>query len=295
MTRESAPRRRALGRGLDALIPAASRGEKRDHFLCPIEKILARRDQPRRSFDTEALDELAQSIREQGVIQPLVVRRVDDGYEIIAGERRWRAAQRAGLHDVPVVIKDVSPDRAFEMALVENLQREDLNPLERAEAYRRLVEEHGLKQEQLAKRVGKGRSTIANSMRLLALPEDVRLLLDAGALSEGHARALLTVRDPDDLSSLARRVVKQELNVRQTERLARTVAKGGGIKKKQADPDSPQIKKLERQLRQHLGCEARLKDRDGKGNRGSLVLEYTSSDQLERLLDILLGFADSRR
>lgn len=294
MSRESVPKRRALGRGLDALIPAASHGEKRDHFLCPIEKVLARRDQPRRTFDDEALDELAQSIREQGVIQPLVVRRVDDGYEIIAGERRWRAAQRAGLHDVPVVIKDVSPDRAFEMALVENLQREDLNPLERAEAYRRLVEEHGLKQEQLAKRVGKGRSTIANSMRLLALPENVRLLLDSGELSEGHARALLTVRDPEGLSSLARRVVKQGLNVRQTERLARNVSKGGDVKKR-PEPVSPQIRKLERQLRQRLGCEARLKDRDGKGNRGSLVLEYTSSDQLEHLLDILLGFADSRR
>ncbi len=289
MSRDSTSRRRALGRGLDALIPASSRGDKRDHFLCPIEKVLARGDQPRRSFDAEALDELAQSIREQGVIQPLVVRRVGEEYEIIAGERRWRAAQRAGLREVPVVIKDVSPDRAFEMALVENLQREDLNPLERAEAYRRLVEEHGLKQEQLAKRVGKGRSTIANSMRLLALPDEVLDFVVSGALSEGHARALLMVRDVSEAKLFAMRVVSLGLKLLKRERLARHAAKGRGEAKKKAAPKSPQIKRLEKQLRQRLGCTVSLKDRDGKGNRGSLVLDYTSSEQLEHLLDILLG------
>lgn len=289
MSRDATSRRRALGRGLDALIPAPSASSKRDFFLCPIEKVVARTDQPRRRFDEEALEELAQSIREQGVIQPLVVRRVDEGFEIIAGERRWRAAQRAGLHEVPVVIKDVSPDRAFEMALVENLQREDLNPLERAEAYRRLVEEHGLKQDQLAQRVGKGRSTIANSLRLLTLPPEVQGLLATGELSEGHGRALLAVPDSARLTELARKVAKLGMSVRQAERLSRAEAEGKEPSRKPQPPDSPQIRSLERRLQQHLGCKVELKDRDGKGNKGALILHYDSADQLEHLLDLLMG------
>jgi ParB family transcriptional regulator, chromosome partitioning protein len=288
MNRAPTKNRRALGRGLDALIPAPSAGGKRDYFLCPIEQVVARRDQPRRHFDQEALEELAQSIRQQGIIQPLVVRRVEEGFEIIAGERRWRAAQRAQLHQVPVVVQDVSPAQAFEMALVENLQREDLNPLERAEAYQRLVDEHGLKQEELAKRVGKGRSTIANSLRLLALPQKVQHLVTTGELSEGHARTLLGAPDETALSALATRVVKQGLSVRQTERLVRALA-AAPREKVSAPAETPQIKHLETRLRQRLGCQVKLKDRDGKGNSGTLELRYTSSDELEKLLDILLG------
>lgn len=285
---DSVKSRRALGRGLDALIPSGDSGKKREYFLCPIEQLQARRDQPRRRFDDEALGELAQSIQEQGIIQPLVVRRIEGGFEIIAGERRWRAAQRAGLHQVPVVVQDVSSERAFEMALVENLQREDLNPLERAEAYQRLVKEHGLKQDQLAKRVGKGRSTITNSLRLLSLPEPLQRRVFSGELSEGHARALLGAASEEAMVELARRVIKQGLSVRQTERLV----KAAENQKKRAQPskvDSPQIRLVENRLRQRLGCQVQLKDRDGTGKAGTVELKYTSADELERLLDIILG------
>jgi ParB family chromosome partitioning protein len=288
VSRDTSSQRRALGRGLDALIPAPAISSRRDYFLCPIDKVVARGDQPRRRFDEDALEELAQSIREQGVIQPIVVRRAGDDFEIIAGERRWRAAQRVGLREVPVVVKDVSPARAYEMALVENLQREDLNPLERAEAYRRLIEEHGLKHDQLAQRVGKGRSTIANSLRLLSLPAEVGAMLASGEITEGHARALLAISEPGTLAAVARRVAKLGLSVRQTERAAR-VAADGGTGTRVHPPGSPQIAHLEKQLRQKLGCVVQLKDRDGKGNKGSLVLHYTSSEQLERLLDVLLA------
>lgn len=287
MSKSGATRRRALGRGLDSLIPATSGASKSDFFKCPIEKVIARRDQPRRRFDEEALEELGQSIKEQGIIQPLVVRRLDSGFEIIAGERRWRAAQRAGLRDVPVVVQDVTSDQAFEMALVENVQREDLNPLERAEAYRRLVEDLGLTQEELARRVGKGRSTIANSLRLLLLPKEVQEHLFVGELTEGHARSLLGAGDESSQIAMARKIVKQGLSVRQTERLVRSAA---SLKPKTPPPPkTPQIKLLEKQLRQRLGCQVRLKDRDGKGHAGTIELRYTSSDELDHLLDVLLG------
>lgn len=284
-----ATRRRALGRGLDALIPSTSAGTKSDFFKCPIEKVVARRDQPRRRFDKEALEELAQSIKEQGIIQPLVVRRHDGGFEIIAGERRWRAAQSAGLHEVPVVVQDVTSDQAFEMALVENVQREDLNPLERAEAYRRLVEDLGLTQEELARRVGKGRSTIANSLRLLLLPKEVQEHLFVGELTEGHARSLLGATDESSQIAMARKIVKQGLSVRQVERLVHSSA---SPKPKTSPPPktkTPQVKLLEKQLRQRLGCQVHLQDRDGKGHSGTIELKYTSSDELDHLLDVLLG------
>lgn len=287
MTGQSSNRRRALGKGLDALIPARGGPTKRDYFFCPIEKITARKDQPRRRFDEKALDELADSIREQGIIQPLVVRSVDEGFEIIAGERRWRAAQRSGLHQVPVVVQNVTPSQAFEMALVENLQREDLNPLERAEAYQRLVDEHGLKQEDLAKRIGKGRSTITNSLRLLNLPKIVRDFVMTGELSEGHARALLSIQDEKELVLVCKKVIKQGLSVRQTERLVKSWSKEEKPKSKKK-VNTPQIRHLETRLRQSLGCIAKLKDKDGKGHQGTLELRYTSSEQLEKILDLLL-------
>jgi ParB family chromosome partitioning protein len=286
---EGTPRRRALGRGLDALIPAAAEGSRGDYLQCPIEKVVARRDQPRRRFDEDALEELAQSITEQGIIQPLVVRRVKEGFEIIAGERRWRAAQRAGLRQVPVVVKDVSSQRAFEMALVENVQREDLNPMERADAYRRLLDEHGLKQDDLARRVGKGRSTIANSLRLLSLPRSIQDRVTSGELSEGHARTLLGATDEKAMHALVSRILKQGLSVRQTERLVKAVVAGPRAAGKPEPPRTPQVRHVETRLRQRLGCQVRLRDSDGTGRSGVLELRYTSADQLERIIDILLG------
>jgi ParB family chromosome partitioning protein len=227
-------RRRALGRGLDALIPGGGANDalplshgsaKREFFLAPIEEVHPTPDQPRQTFDDGKLDELAQSIRSEGIIQPLVVRErgaVDGGgFWLIAGERRWRAAQKAGLHEVPVVVKEVSPAKAFEMALVENVQRADLDPIEEAEAYRRLSDEFGYTQEQLADRVGKDRATVANALRLLKLPNEVRKLVQVGALSMGHAKALLALEDPTQIEIAARKVASRALSVRATDDMVR--------------------------------------------------------------------------
>src|SRR5262245_38056921 len=235
----TAPKRKALGRGLAALIPGApspvstavgpALARARDGAgagdgtrTVAIEDVHPSSAQPRKNFDGERLEELAASIRTQGIIQPLIVRtRPAGGYELIAGERRWRAAQRAGLHEVPAVIRDVAPAQAFEMALVENLQREDLNPIEEANGYQRLVDEFGYTQEALASRVGKDRSTVANALRLLRLPDGVRALVTEGRLSMGHARALLGLESDEAMERLARRTVARELSVRQVEALVR--------------------------------------------------------------------------
>jgi ParB family chromosome partitioning protein len=289
-------KRRALGRGLDALLPdapaPATQVGKEAVFTCPIERIVPQRGQPRQKFDDERLAELAQSIREHGVLEPLVVRRAPDGnvpgmdrYEIIAGERRWRAAQRAGLRELLVVVKDVSPGDAFELALIENVQREDLNPLELAEALDRLVKEHGYTQEALAERIGKDRTTIANSLRLLKLPPRVRQMVIDGTLSEGHGRALLGAPDAKTIEALAERASRGGLSVRETERLVRGRKQKNGA----ADPPgkkSPSIRDLEERLARKLGTKVDVHDRDGKGE---IAIRYASLDELDRLLDLILG------
>ncbi len=285
---------RALGRGLDALLsdaPLLPTG-KEQAFNCPIERIVPQTDQPRRHFDDQKLDELAQSIREHGVLEPLVVRRAPndgsgggatDRYQIIAGERRWRAAQRAGLRELLVVVKDVSPSSAFELALIENVQREDLNPLELAEALERLVREHGYTQEALASRIGKDRATIANSLRLLKLPARVRQMVIEGTLSEGHARALLGANDPKTIEALADKVVRGGLSVRETEKLVRGNKKGqpkGNDGKKSAS-----VRDLEARLARHLGARVEITDDSGKGD---ITISYGSLDELDRILDHIL-------
>jgi ParB family chromosome partitioning protein len=283
-------KRRALGRGLDALLPAAppaalSYGD-RSVFACPVEKIVPQKGQPRQRFDTQKLDELAQSIREHGLIEPLVVRRVPgaDQFELIAGERRWRALQRAGLHEALVVVKDVSPEAAFELALIENVQREDLNAIELAEAYDRLLRDHGYTQEALADRVGKDRTTIANVLRLLKLPARVRARVVASQLSEGHARALLGAADPAIIEQLAEKVVRGGLSVRATEALVRTHAKAGPGQGK--DPKkSPSVRDLEQRLTRALGTKVEVRDR---GNKGEVAIPYSDLDALDRLIDKLL-------
>ena len=277
--------RKALGRGLSALIPAAEpRGTAAsgEYFLCPIERIQHQPGQPRQYFDEAHLEELAASIREQGVVQPLLVRPGRDGtFVLVAGERRWRAAQRAGLHEVPVVIRSLSDRQAFEAALVENLQREDLNPIEEAEAYRRLVDEHGYTQEQLAERLGRDRSTVANSLRLLRAPEPVRQGLISGALSPGHARALLALEKPAQLKDALHRVAARGLSVRQVESLVRRY--------KEPPPPprraSPNIRDLEERLTRELKTRVRLVA--GK-DRGRIEITYSSLDELDRLLEVLL-------
>ena len=282
--------KRGLGRGLDALLPAASSnyGEK-SVFSCAIEKITPQKGQPRRHFDPKALEELTQSIREHGVIEPVVVRRTANGgaFEIIAGERRWRASQKAGLKEVLVVVKDVSPAAAFELALVENVQRADLGAIELAEAYDRLLREHEYTQESLAIRLGKDRSTIANTMRLLKLPPRVRDKVVIGELSEGHARALLGASDLNAIADLAERVLRGRLTVRQTEALVRGKRNQADKKKRNGSAPtgkSASVRDLETKLTRALGTKVEVRD---SGNKGELAIPYADLDALDRLVDRL--------
>lgn len=281
-------KRRALGLGLDSLLPVSAPktgyGDK-SVFSCPIERIVPQKGQPRQHFASQALEDLAASIREHGLLEPLVVRKVgDDRFELVAGERRWRASQKAGLKEVLVVVKDVSPAKAFELALVENVQREDLNAVELAEALDRLVKEHGYTQEALARRIGKDRTTVANSLRLLKLPARVRQKVAGGELSEGHARALLGETDAKRLEALADRVMREGLSVRATEALVRKqkseAAKPAGDAGKSAS-----VRDLEARLARALGTRVEIRER-GKG--GELVVPYADLDALDRLLDRLL-------
>ncbi|MEM9691075.1 MAG: ParB/RepB/Spo0J family partition protein [Myxococcota bacterium] len=315
--------RRALGRGLDALLPprssppsaperaAAVPPADRDAvvatplgratvFTCAIERITPRGDQPRQHFDDEALDALAGTIATHGIIQPLVVRRIgppgrEERFEIIAGERRWRAAQRAGLRDVPVVVKDVAPREAFELALIENLARLDLNPIEVAEAYRRLLEDLGHTQEALAERVGKSRVAVTNALRLLKLPAPVRALLADGSLSEGHGRALLGAEDDDRKIALARRAARDRLSVRKLERLARQAPSSGAddgrppSKTPPPETKSAAVRDLETRLSRRFGARATVEPTAGSHGRGGgkLVVRYADLDELDRIIERL--------
>lgn len=303
---EGMEKKRALGRGLDALLPAvpavrpqtttgASYGDK-SVFSCPVERIHPQPGQPRQHFDESELTELEASIREHGIIEPLVVRRVPsptgephkDTFELIAGERRWRAAQRAGLKEVIVVVKDVTPKAAFELALVENLQRADLNPIEVAEAYDRLLKEHEYTHDTLADRMGKERPTVTNALRLLRLPQTVRSLVISRELSEGHARALLGAPDDSTLVDLAEKTVRGRLPVRKVEELVRS------SRKKDKEPEngaaagkekkSAAVRDLEARLARRLGTRVEVKDKNGSGE---LSIHYGSLDELDRILGLL--------
>lgn len=285
MTAVEEGKRRGLGRGLSALLgevaEEAEGGEAAPRNLrnVGIDRLRPGRYQPRQSFDDDAISDLVDSIREKGILQPILVRRLDDGdgFEIIAGERRWRAAQRAGLHEVPVLVKDFSDREALEVALVENLQRQDLSALEEAQGYRRLLEEFGNTQEELARAVGKSRSHVANTMRLLALPDPVKLMVEAGELTAGHARALLATDDP---LAVARQVVARGLNVRQTEKLAqkppRRQPKAPRDEHKDAD-----TRALERDLSALLGLKVTI---EFHGRGGELTIHYGTLEQLDDIL-----------
>jgi ParB family transcriptional regulator, chromosome partitioning protein len=287
-------KRRALGRGLDALLPEATAvmsGGKEPVFTCPIERLIPQKGQPRQHFNDARLEELAQSIREHGVLEPLIVRRASgdgaaagmDRYEIIAGERRWRAAQKAGLHELLVVVKDVTPADTFELALIENVQREDLNPLELAEALDRLIRDHKYTQEVLAERIGKDRTTIANSLRLLKLPARVRHMVIEGVLSEGHARALLGAGSAEAVEKLADKAARAGLSVRETERLVRSL-KAGGRSKEPPSKKNASVRALEERLTRHLGTRVAIADDAGKG---AIEIRYASLDELDRILDVI--------
>jgi ParB family chromosome partitioning protein len=294
-------KRKALGRGLAALlpgapspmgaspppIPAAARAQGEGLRNVAIEEVHPSPSQPRKTFDDVSLGELAESIRTQGIIQPLVVRLRDGGgYELVAGERRWRAAQRAGLHAVPVVVREIAEARAFEMALVENLQREDLNPIEEAEGYQRLVTEFGYTQESLAARVGKDRSTVANALRLLRLPAAVRALVIGARLGMGHARALLGLDSDDAIDRLARQTVSRGLSVRQVEALVRRERTRAETPPAPVGRPSPAARDLTERLQRALGTRVRLVE-SGAG-RGHLEIHYHSLDELDAVLAKIL-------
>ncbi len=292
----SAPRRKALGRGLAALIPGAplpaaspiaGRRALDGTRTIAIEEIHPSASQPRTRFDSARLDELASSIKTQGIIQPLIVRvRTGGGYELIAGERRWRAAQRAGLLEVPAVVRDVAPTQAFEMALVENLQREDLNPLEEAAGYERLVSEFGYTQEQLSDRVGKDRSTVANALRLLRLPAGVRALLAEGRLSMGQARALLGLETTVAIEKMARQIVARELSVRRVEELVRRERSDAPARAAvAARRPSTSARDLGLRLSRTLGT--RVEIVETAAGRGQIAIHYHSLDQLDGLIEKL--------
>ena len=259
--------------------------------MMKITQIEPNRKQPRRAFEEEALRELAESIRQYGVLQPLIVQKREDHYEIIAGERRWRAAQLAGLKEVPVIVREYSDQERFEIALIENIQREDLNAIEEAEAYRRLMEEFHLTQEEIADRVGKNRSTITNSLRLLKLDERVRQMLVDGAISGGHARALLSLESGDLQYQTALRIVDEGLSVRDVEKIVKKLQEPAPEPKKPAPAESEAValayQDMEQNLRSALGTKVLVSRK--KGNKGKIEIEYYSADELERLYMLLRG------
>jgi len=291
-------RQRGLGRGLSALMadvteshsatePTSSQPDR----VIPIENVVPNPGQPRRSFDKSGLDDLAMSIREKGIIQPLIVRpdrQTEGNYEIVAGERRWRAAQIARLHDIPVLIRDYDDSEMLEIAIIENVQRADLNPVEEAVGYRQLMEKFGHTQEKLATALGKSRSHIANTLRLLSLPEDVLTFLRDGTLSAGHARALIPAEDP---VSLAREVIRKQLSVRETERMVKAnagksaAATGhkGSRTKSEKDADT---RALEGELSANLGMKVAINHQSGRES-GQLVISYESFEQLDDLCRVL--------
>lgn len=282
------PERRGLGRGLSALMAEVATAQSdtsetraRDQRL-PVEKLVPNPDQPRRHFDDTALAELAASIKEKGVIQPLIVRAKGEMFEIVAGERRWRAAQRAQVHDVPVVIRDFTDTEVLEIAIIENIQRADLNPVEEAAGYRALMDRFGHTQEKLAEAMGKSRSHIANLMRLLSLPDDVQGMVRDGRLSAGHARALITT---DNASALARKVVTEGLSVRQTEALV----KKGDSDKPKAKPRVYEKDADLRALENDLSAALRLPLEIvyAGGGKGTVTITYRSMEEMDRLCKIL--------
>jgi ParB family transcriptional regulator, chromosome partitioning protein len=302
------PRKRGLGRGLSALLPNSSPGltqggrpgeaqrERSEHveqirgkqlLVAEIEDVYPGPEQPRRRFDDGELEELAASIRTHGIIMPVVVRpRPAGGYFLIAGERRWRAAQRAGLHQVPIVVQDVSPQAAFERALVENLQRADLRPIEEAAAFQRLADEFALTQEQIAERVGKDRSTVANSMRLLKLPPSVREMVEDRTLSMGHARALLALPSDPEIETCARAVVAKGLSVRATESMVRRAQRGPQSEPPQQPVKSASVRDIEERLTKALGGPVQISQESA--TKGQIVISYLSLDHLDQILDKML-------
>ena len=280
---------KGLGRGLDALIPTESNDPSKAPVGVRLSDIEPNPRQPRQDFDAAALEELAQSIRENGVITPITLRKTGDTYQIIAGERRWRASRMAGLHEIPAIVLDVDEQTGYALALIENLQREDLNPMEEAEGYRRLIQELGLTQEQAAQRVGVSRPAVANALRLLNLPVSVSALLREKKLSAGHARALLPLETPERMEQAAAVILEQQLSVRQTEALVKQLLKAP----RQAREKAPDIyvRDLERSMSALTGHKITI--RHG-AKKGTLTIEYYGNDDLDAVCQALRSVQDRK-
>ncbi len=286
--------RQALGKGLEALIPLQGDVETRPSTSSrpneiPIENIVPNPFQPRQAFSPQELDELAASIREKGIVQPILVRPHTGGkFEVVAGERRWRAAKLAGLSQVPALIRELSDHESLEIALVENIQREDLNPVEEAQAYNQLITQFKLTQEEMAKKVGKDRSSVANTLRLLQLPPSILEMVKKSRLSEGHARALLGISDTGAMERLAQKVVRDNLSVREVERLAQGIKPAKPVKaksSKRSDLKDPHTRNLEEELRRKLSTQVKVLPRSGQ--KGKIEIEYYSLEDLDRILALL--------
>lgn len=294
-----------LGKGLDALIPSglgvdtkfgvtentkqgeADKPESSSETLVKITMVEPNRDQPRKSFDEDALQELADSIKQFGLLQPILVQQRDDYYEIIAGERRWRAAKLAGLKEIPVIIRKLSEQEIVEIALIENIQREDLNPIEEAQAYKKLLTEFHLKQDEVAERVSKSRAAVTNSMRLLKLSDEVQQMVISDMISTGHARALLAVEDPNEQYALAQRIFDEKLSVRDIEKIVKAIGKPQKEKKEKAKNESLEAvyQDIQEKLKQSLNTKVAV---SGKGDgTGKIEIEFYSHDDLERILDMI--------
>jgi ParB family chromosome partitioning protein len=289
MARWMATKRMALGKGLGALLPEFGQAEPGAFLHCGIEEIIPNRSQPRKHFDESKLQELAESIKEKGILEPLIVRRTDEGYELIVGERRWRAAQKAGMKEVPVMVKEIKGKEAFEISLIENLQREDLNPIEAAEAFKHLIDEFNLSQEDLSKRIGKDRSTITNILRLLKLPSEVRNQLLQNRITSGHARAILSLEDKEKQKELCALIIKKDLSVREAEAIAKRWSekpqKTVAPVRRRGDLES-QLSSLQDSLRKYLGTKVQITQKDKKGK---IEIEYYSHEDLERIVETIIG------
>ncbi len=284
---------RGLGKGLDSLIPASSSNEnketKQNETVVKITKVEPNRDQPRKNFDEDSLQELADSIKQFGLLQPILVQDRKDYYEIIAGERRWRAAKIAGLKEIPVIIRNYTDQEIVEIALIENIQREDLNPIEEAHAFKKLLEEFHLKQDEVAERVSKSRTAVTNSMRLLKLSDSVQQMIIDDMLSTGHARALIPIEDKELQLQLAQRIFDEKLSVREVEKIVKVILNPEkGKDKKEETPQSIQYiyQDIENKLKERLSRKVAISSK-GKSGVGKIEIEFYSNDDLDRLIESL--------
>ncbi|EDT76895.1 ParB/RepB/Spo0J family partition protein [Clostridium butyricum] len=280
----------ALGKGLSALIPEdlveSEQQDEKGKMLIPLNEIRNDNNQPRKAFDNDKIAELTESIKTHGIIQPLILRKSDDGlYVIVAGERRWRAAKMAGLKDVPAIVMELSEKDVLEISLIENIQRQDLNPIEEASAYKKLLSDFNLTQEDLSKRIGKSRTAITNTMRLMNLDIRVQQYIIEGIITEGHGRALLGIKDKEIQYELSQKVIDENLSVRELERLVKRILEGKTSEEKETNNElNPYYKEIKNQLQSYFGTKVSISN---KNNKGKIEIEYYSEDDLQRILDII--------